>query len=806
MHDLRCAIRRLRKEPLFAAVAISTLGLGIGANTAIFSVVEAVLLDRVDYPASEPEEVLVLAEKAYRQDEMGIAYPNFKDWQRTNRSFEALAGFRETELNLTGVEEPLRLSVTQISYGYFEILGVSPILGRFFNSDEDQPGAERVLVLNHALWRNRFGSDPNVVGRVATLDEKPYTIIGVLPDDFELSADERAYTALEPWAGNEDARDRGNHMEIYGLARLADGVSLEKARVEMETIAAGLEAQYPETNSGIGVTLERLSDRRVKDYRKTLWTLLGATSLVLLIACANVANLLLARAVSRRRVAAIQAALGASRLRLVRQGLTEGLLLAALGGALGAVLAFGCLRLLKGTLPADVPRLDRVAIDLRVLLYALGVSLTTGLLFGSLPAFLLSSWKTTDPMKEGGRDTGHAQGGLLGRGLLVAEVALATLLLVGASLLIRTVYQLGRVNPGFRADHLLTMRLGVPFSRYQGDSRRAFLLRLDEELEAVPGVRSATLGLVLPLNGFQWSSVFIVGDLPVPPRAELPNSIFTPVEPGYFETLSIPLLRGRLFDARDGAGAPNVVVVNETLAKNFWPGQDPIGKRLKQGWPEDEGEFHPWCEIVGVVSDVKQFGLGEETMMQTYIPLAQRSSIWDVELALRTETDPLTLLEPVKTAIRRLDAFLPVYEVETMEGKIGSSIAPRRFAMLLLGIFAALALALAAVGLYGVIAYSVARRTREIGLRMSVGAARSDIFRLVVRQGMVWAVLGAAIGLAASAAASRVLSSFLYGVTERDPLTFAVVPLVLLAVAFAASAAPALAASRIDPIRALRYE
>ncbi len=803
MHDLRRALRALRKEPLFATVAIATLGLGIGANTAIFSVVHAVLLDRVAYPASEPEEVLVLAETAYRTDEMGISYPSFKDWQRMNRSFEALAGFRRTEANLTGVEEPLRLSLTQVSHGYFEILGVSPLLGRFFDSEEDRPGAEPVLVLNHALWRNRFASDPSAVGRVATLDERPYTIIGVLPDDFELGNEERAYTALEPWADTDNSRDRGNHMDIFALARLADGVTFEEARTEMETIARRLEAEYPDTNSGVGAHLERLTDRRVKEYRRTLWTLLGATSLVLLIACANVANLLLARAVGRKRAAAIQAALGASRLRLVRQGLTEGLMLAVLGGALGALLAFWSLQLLKGTLPADIPRIEGVAIDLRVLLYTLGVSLSTSLFFGSFPAWLLSRSRPSDPMKEGGRDTG--QGGAAGRGLLVVEVALATVLLVGASLLIRTVYELTRVNPGFRADHLLTMRLGVPQSRYQGASQRAFLDRLDEELEAVPGVRSATFGLVLPLNGVQWSSVFIVGDLPVPPRAELPSSIFTPVQPGYFETLSIPLVRGRLLDATDDRPeSPRVVVVNETLANHFWPGQDPIGKRLKQGWPENEGEFHPWREIVGVVGDVNQFGLGEETMMQVYIPLAQ-GSLWDVQLALRTETDPLSLLEPVKRAIHGLDASLPVYDVETMQQVIARSLGQHRFATLLLGIFAALALVLAAVGLYGVIAYTVARRTREIGLRMSVGAARPDIFRLVVRQGMVWALLGIAIGLGVSAGASRLLASLLYGVSERDPLTFVAVPQVLLAVAFAASAAPAFAASRIDPIRALRY-
>ncbi len=373
---------------------------------------------------------------------------------------------------------------------------------------------------------------------------------------------------------------------------------------------------------------------------------------------------------------------------------------------------------------------------------------------------------------------------------------------MGASLLIRTVYQLTRVDPGFRTDHLLTMRLGVPFSRYEGESRRAFLRLLDERLEALAGVRSATLGLVLPMNGVRWGSVFIVGDRPVPPRAELPVSIFTPVEAGYFETLSIPLIRGRLFEATDGPESQPVVVVNETLAKKFWPDEDPVGKRLKQGWPEDEGEWSPWREVVGVVSDVKQLGLGEETMMQTYIPLAQRS-MWDVQLALRTETDPMTLLPPVKEAIRELDASLPLFDVTTMEDRVSSSVAKPRFAMLLLGIFAALALVLAAVGLYGLIAYSVARRTREIGLRISVGASRSDIFRLVVGQGMVWAVLGAAIGLAAAAAASRLLASLLYGVSGTDPMTFGVVPMVLLAAAFAATAAPALGASRIDPIRAL---
>ncbi|HSF14347.1 MAG TPA: ABC transporter permease [Vicinamibacteria bacterium] len=805
LYEARQTIRAMGKQPFFTAVAVVTLGLGIGANTAIFSVVDTVLLDRVPYPVEEPENVMVLTEKSRSWDAMSVAYPNFKDWQRLNRSFESMVGFRDTRFNLVGLDEPLRLSVTRISHGYFEIFGVAPALGRLFDESEDEPGAPAVLVLNHELWRDRFGEDPQVVGRVVQLDEAPYTIVGVLPDDFEVSSRERAFTTLEPWAAvNDSAQDRGNHQGIYVLARTLQGVSFEEARSEMEIIASQLEEEYPNTNSGVGITMKRLSERRVEDYRTTLWTLLGAVSLVLLIACANVANLLLARAVSRKRVTAIQAALGASRVRLVRQGLVDGLLLAVAGGALGACLAFGGLHLMKGLLPADLPRIDRIGLDVQVLAYTLGLSGLTGLLFGSFPAWFSSRARPSDPLKEGSRDTG---GGAAGRGLLVAEVALATMLLVGASLLIRSVYELTRVDPGFRADHLLTMNVGVPYSRYDGETRISFLRQMDEELRSLPGVRSATVGLVLPMMGSSWSSVFVVDDRPAPERSELPSSLFTPVASGYFETFEIPLIRGRLIEPTDDADSPEVIVINETLASRLWPGQDPIGKRLKQGWPESTGPFNPWREIVGVVGDVKQFGLGEEVRMQTYIPLGQTGSgMWDVQIALRTHTDPLTLVETVKRGLAQMDPTLPVYDVETMEAAISDSVAPRRFTMMLLGLFAALALVLAAVGLYGVIAYSVARRTREIGLRMSVGADRANVFRLVVRQGLGWSSLGALIGVASAAGASQLLSSSLFSVSARDPLTFLIVPVVLLVVAFAASAVPALGASRIDPIRALRYE
>jgi len=795
----------MRNEPSFASLAILTLGLGIGANTAIFSVVDAVLLDPVHYPAEDPERVLVITETSRSWDSMSVAYPNFKDWQRLNRSFEAMAGYRDTQVNFSGLEEPLRLRVTQVSHAYFGILGVDAALGRLFDESEDAPDGAPVLVLNHPLWKARFGADPAVIGRVVHLDDEPYTIIGVLPEDFELSPEERAFTALEPWAaGSESARDRGNHQGLYVLARARRERSFEETRAEMETIARQLEEEYADTNSGVGVGVKRLSESRVEEYRRTLWTLLGAVALVLLIACANVANLLLARAVGRKRVTAIQAALGAGRFRLVRQGLTEGLVLAIAGGLVGAALAFSSLQLLKGLLPADVPRLERIGVDFRVLGYALGVSLLTGLLFGSFPAWLASRAAPSDPLKEGGRDTG---GGSAGRWLLVSEVALATMLLIGAGLLIRSLVELTRVDPGFRPDGLLTMNVGLPYTRYEGEARVAFLRRLDEKLSSLPGVERATVGLVLPMMGSSWSSIFIVGDRPVPERSELPASLFTPVALGYFETFGIPLVRGRLFEPADGADSVQVVVVNQTLANRLWPGEDPVGKRLKQGWPENVGPNNPWREIVGVVGDVKQFGLGEEVGMQTYIPLGQSGSqMWSVQVALRTATDPLAQVEPVKRALSELDRSLPIYDVRTMEAAIAESVAPRRFAMILLALFAGLALVLAAVGLYSVIAYSVARRTREIGLRMSVGADRGSVFRLVVGQGMRFAVLGAALGVAVAAAASQVLASSLFEVSARDPLTFLLVPLLLLGVAFVATAVPALAATRIDPMRALRFE
>lgn len=804
VRDLRQSLRAMAREPVFAFIAVVTLALGIGANTAIFSVVNAVLLEPDAYPREDPDRVVVLSETArHHWGEISVSHPNFKDWQDSNECFILLAGYRETSYTLTGLEEASRLELVQVSQTYFDLLGVSAERGRLILAEEDVPGARRVLVLNHRLWQNRFGGDPEVLGRSVRLDDQPYEIVGVLPADFDLFVGERAFAALEPWADNKYARMRQNHQGLLALGRLRDGVTFDEAVAEMTQIEAQLEAQYPDTNAGIGVVVQRMRERQVEDYATTLWVLLGAVGLVLLIACANVANLLLARTVGRQREVAIQAALGASQARLLKQGLTEGVALALAGGVIGIPLAFVALFFLRDLMPGDVPRLDRVGVDLHVLLFSFGLSLLTGLLFGAAPAVLAARTHPAGPLTQGARSTrgsGHA-----GRALLVVEVALATLLLIGAGLLIRTVGALTHVDPGFRADRLLTFRLGVADSRYEGEARDALFRGLEARLEAVPGVRSATLGLNLPMMGTSWSSIFVVDDRPAPARGELPSSLFTPVEPSYFQTLEIPLRRGRSFDEGDDGDAIPVAVVNEALADHFWPGENPLGKRLKQGLPEDGDLSSPWHEIVGVVGNVKQFGLGEATRMQIYLP-ARQQGLFDVSVALRTQIEPLALVESVKSAVRELDADVPVYDVKTMESVLSDSVAPKRFTMTLFGLFGALALTLAAIGLYGVIAYSVARRTPEIGLRMSVGAGRGDIFRLVVRQGMLWAALGAGIGLLGGIGLTRLLEGFLYGVGPRDPVIFALVPLILLAVAFAASAAPSLAATRIDPIRALRYE
>jgi predicted permease len=506
-------------------------------------------------------------EKNLEIDRFSVSYPNFKDYQDSTQSFEVTAAYRSSYFNSTGLEEPLRLRVRLTSSSYFHLMGVKPLLGRFYAAEEDQPGAAGVAVLSHILWQNRFGGRREVVGETLLLDDEHYTVIGVLPADFELIRRELAYIPLEPWADNPSTKDRANHEGIRVLARIRPGVSFEQALAEMESIYRQLEQQYPESNSGLGVNVDRLTELRVADYQMTLLMLLGAVSLVLLIACANVANLLLVRAANRRREYAVQSALGAPIWRLVQQSLTEAVVLALIGGALGIVLAFWGLNLLGGLLPTDIPRLHTLQLDWNVMAYALALSLMTGFLFGAVPAFFASRARPSDPLKEGSRHSGsHSRAG---RGLLVAEVALATLLLIGACLLIRSISELTKVDPGFRPDHVLTMKLELPDSRYPREKRTVFFRELQDRLNALPGVKSVTVGLSFPMMGYRWRSIFIVGDKPVPPRENIPRSVFNPVDGSYFETMGIPLLRGRPFEESDTNESQAVIVVNETLAKRI---------------------------------------------------------------------------------------------------------------------------------------------------------------------------------------------------------------------------------------------
>jgi putative ABC transport system permease protein len=652
------------------------------------------------------------------------------------------------------------------------------------------------------LWQNRFGGRPDVIGEKLILDDEPHTVIGILPGDFELAARERIYLPFTVWADRHASRNRADHEEIYVTARLKPGRSLEQGRAEMEAIAERFQVEYPDSNAGVGVRVERLRERRLRNYRTILWLLLGAVGFVLLIAGTNVANLLLARSTTRRRETAIASALGASRTRLVRQHLAEAVVLAVLGGASGLLFAYGGLRIIRAATPFHVPRLDEATLDTTVLGFALVVSVLTGILFGLKPALQATGVAAGDFLRAGSRASERRRPG--GK-LLVSEIALATVLLVGAGLLVRTIMELAEVEPGFRPANVLTFQMGLAGDRYTEESREPFYRALRERLVSLPGVRSASFGVAVPMFGPSWSSVFTVADQPVPSRGDIPGSFFNPVGVGYFETLGVPLVEGRVFDARDTRASRPVVVVNESLARRIWPRDSAIGKRLKQGWPESEDPRHPWREVVGVVGDCKQTGLDADVFSETYLPFSQRP--WSrVYVVLRTATDPMSLARPAQEAVRSLDPDLPVYEVRTMEQVISSSLGPRRFTMWLLGIFACLAMLLSAVGIYGVFAYAVAQRTREMGLRLALGAQRLDVYRLVVKQAMALAGAGLVLGLGGAVALTRLMGGLLYGVTSTDSGVFFSAPLILAAVAFVACSIPALRAMQVDPLVCLRAE
>ena len=801
--DLRYAGRMQLKNPGFTLVAVIALALGIGANTAIFSVVNSVLLRPLPY--KDPERLVMVWEDAskvgYPRDTPAAA--NFVDWRNQNTVFEGMAAIADESFNLTGTGDPERLEGRLVSANLFPLLGVDPQIGRTFTSAEDQPGSNRVVVLSYALWQRRFGGDDSIVGKPLNLNGETYTIVGVMPARFQFPTSDDALWAPIAFTA-EDAANRDRHY-LQVLARMKPGTSLEQAQAEMHTIATRLAQQYPDSNTDLGAAVTSLHEHLVGDIRPALLILLGAVGLVLLIACANVANLLLARAAVRQKEIAVRVALGARRWRLIRQFLTESILLSTIGGVVGLAIAYGGLLLLRAFIPENISQAREISIDLKVLGFTLLVSTITGLIFGLAPALQAARFNQTETLKEGGRDSATGSGGKRIRGLLVmSEVAVSLVLLIGAGLLVNSFLRLRNVDPGFRADNLLTMKFVLPQPKYEEFERRnAFYTDLIRRVESLPGVKSAAVTTNLPLYR-QGNSIGISIEGQPPPAPGKENIVVTRIiSPKYFDTMSIPLLSGRAFTDQDMATTPRVVVISETMARRYWPGEDPIGKRIGAGRiqrPED------LTQVVGVVKDVRQFELTADAKPQMYLPYRQRGFFPSEDLVVKTDVDPASMASTVRNAVWEIDKDQPVSNIRTMEEILLKSIARQRFSMLLLAIFAAVALILAAVGIYGVMSYSVAQRTHEIGIRMALGAQTGAVLKLAVSYGLKLVVAGIVIGLIAAFALTRVMSTLLFGVTATDPTTFALISLLLIGVAAIASYIPARRATKVDPIIALRYE
>ena len=803
LQDLRYAIRMLMKKPGFAAVAVITLALGIGANTAIFSVVNAVLLRSLPYPEADRLVVVTHHYPALKL-QAPVSPTGFADYRSQSDLFENVSVSSGWSVNLTGEGEPERIRGRLVSASFFPTLKVEAALGRLFTAEEDQPGQNRVVVITHGFWQQRFGADPQVAGKTLNLNGNAYTVIGVLPAGFEFGDEVVVYAplALSP---DQLANQRGNEF-LFLVARLKPGVTIAATQAQMDTIAGRIKEQrlggYP---ADWGLTVRSLTDLAVGDIRPALLVLLGAVGFVLLIACANVANLMLARSTARQKEIAIRTALGASRFRVIRQLLTESTILSLVGGTLGLALAVWGVDLLVRIDQNNIPRSKEIAVDLYVLGFSLLVSLLTGILFGFVPAIQASKITLNETLKEGGRgSTGSGRQRAFRSLLVVSEIALALVLLVGAGLLIKSFARLLDVSPGFRTDNLLTMQISLPASKY-GEAHQVagFYKEAIERIRAVPGVETASAISDLPLSGSVSSGSFrIQGRPPLTPGELAPHSDRRAITPDYFNTLGIPMLKGRTFSDSDVADRQPVAIIDETMAKKYWPDEDPLGKHLS--FQSNNGQ-PVWREIVGLVGPVKHIGLDGVVRGQLYIPHAQnsRSSLF---IAVRTANDPATMMASVKSALQSVDKDLPVYNIKTMDEYLSNSVAQKRFSMMLLGLFAVIALALAVIGLYGVMSYSVAQRTHEIGIRMALGAQKKDVLKLVVKQGMVLAGIGVAIGLGGAIALTRYMESLLFNVTATDPLTFAVIAIILAVVALLASYIPARRATKVDPMVALRYE
>ena len=800
VHDVRYAIRLLLKRPGFAAVAILTLALGIGATTAIFSVVNAVLLSPLPFPNAER---LVQVRIASSNDE-GFSLPDadFLAWRSQNRTCAAIAAYDASPETLTGDGAPERIGAAAVTDRFFDVLGARPLFGRVFQEGDDAPGAAKLVVLSHGFWTRRFHADPAVVGRTVLLGGVGHTVIGVMPAGFRFPlADIDAWRTL-----TMNPPSRRGPFYTTGIARLKPGVGIAELRANLGVVAAVLKRQYPAPDDWtLGAV--PLQEAIVGDVRRMLFALLGAVGFLLLIATANVANLLLARAAAREREIAVRGALGAGRRRIVAQLVTESVVLAIVSGLAGLVIAWWGTHTLLAMAPKGIPRLDEAGMNVPVFLFALGVAAACGIAFGVVPALRASSAPLVESLKDGGRGASAAGHRRVQRLLVVAEIALAMILSVGAGLMVRSFAALQRVSPGFDPGHLLTFEVALPNASYKEDARvRAFYDALVQKLEAVPGVRSVGLTISLPPNLLQVTDNFMVEGQVLPPNQGAPIGPVVMASDALFRTLGVPLIRGRAFDARDEANRAPTVIVSDALAAKYLPGLDPVGRHLKIGGPERPiAPNNPWREIVGVVGDIKYSGLQAAPEPAYYLPYRQNP--WNGQfVVVRSTADPAALGSAARGAVAALDKDVPVTSLSTMDDVVTTSVAPPRFRTVLVSIFALVGLLLAAIGIYGVMAYAVAERTHELGVRIALGAERRDVVRLVLGEALVLAAAGVAVGVAGALATTRLIQSLLFGVTTTDAMTFAGISVLLFATAIVASWIPTRRALRVDPMVALRYE
>ncbi len=806
IQDLRYGVRQLMKNPSFTFITILTLALGIGANTAIFSVVNAVMLKPL--PFRNTEELVVLWEKMKQTDTLDLAPNDFVEYRDRAQSFEQFAAASRQGFTLTGNEEPLRVDGAQVSANMFQMLGVAPYLGRDFDGREDKPGNDGVAILSYGLWQRRFGGEPTILGQTLILDGEPRTVIGIMPADFQfppsLSRGNTPEAKSELWVPLvlENITARNSHF-LLAIGRLKKGTTIEQAKAETNIIAEQRDEIARASHASIGANLLLLHEQVVKKIRPALMMLLGAVGFVLLIACANVASLLLIRATARQKELAIRAALGAGRARIIRQLLIESVLLALPGGLLGLLFADWSNSLLIKLGANNIPRADEIGIDIRVLLFTFGVSLLTGVLFGLIPAIKASSLNLVETLKESGRNATSGTNRLRSA-LMVAEVALALVLLIGAGLLIKSFWQLQHVDPGFNAKNLLVMETTLPATKYPTEGQQsAFYQKTLEKISSLPGVESVAIVNNPPLSGRRGVDVFAIeGRADSPNVSDTPLADYRAISPDYFQVMGIGVLEGRAFTAGDSATAPPVVIVNQATVRRYFQGENPIGKQLRLGGKDPR---NPLAQVVGVVGDVRQSGVDEQASTHLYYPYAQAPQS-RMGWVIRTTTKPMNVLASVRNQIYEVDPDQPVAKVQTMEKILADAISQRRLNMLLLGVFSTTAFLLSLVGIYGLIAHSVSQRLREIGIRLALGAQKSDVLGLMIKQGMRLTVMGIAIGLGAAFVLTRFLSTLLHEVNEKDPVIFAAVAILVSVVAWLACYIPARRATKVDPLVALKYE